>query len=86
MSGPGTLVELQRFVAVLLYHGFITESPLYGTVAVHMHVGMKLLSFNRKTVSAQPSTEKEHVPQLTTYRYTEYLCGTARNLPISEYL
>ena len=36
---------------------------------------------NHKTVSTQPSTEKAHVEQPTTYRYTEYQYGTACNLP-----
>ena len=44
-----------------------------------MYGAGKLLSLNRNTVATQPSTEKAHVPQPTTHRYTERLYGTARN-------
>ena len=72
-SGSGTLIELEWFVAVILYRDFYHE----GSTTSHRggaHVEMReLFSLNRQTVSTQPSTENAHVPQPTTYRYTEYL-------------
>ena len=70
---PGQLgIELQRFVAVLLYRGFYhrgSTAPLYVWHRGGVHVEMrKLFSLNRKTVSTQPSTEKKHThrnPQRT---------------------